>query len=136
MSHTRRHTEICPTKPSFSLTILNEFPQSNLATHLFNTYGPSTVGAVICPEAEGFLLGPLIASRLRVPCLVARKRKKLPGDVVRQGYTKWAGDDEFEMQKDAFHGLDMGNKGVVIVDDCGESAFTTSIVVYFAFWVE
>lgn len=123
--HPKKHQVFMDILPIFANPDATEAVVSNLTTHLLQTYQVSEIGTIICPEAEGFLLGPLIALRLRVPCLVARKRRKLPNDVIRQKYSKWSGDDEFEMQKSAFEGLDMNGpdgkkKGAVIVDDCGE----------------
>lgn len=94
----------------------------------------SSIGAIICPEAEGFILGSLVASRLQLPIIPVRKKGKLPGDVVRQAYEKWSGDDAFEMQRSAFDGVDMRmsdgtKKGVVIVDDSIASGGSVGAIV-------
>lgn len=38
-------------------------------------------------EARGFLLGPLLALHLNVPCVPVRKKGKLPGKVAQLEYT-------------------------------------------------
>lgn len=125
--HPKKHQVFMDILSIFANSSATEAVISNLTTHLLQTYPVAEIGAIVCPEAEEFLLGPLMALRLRVPCIVARKPRKLPNDVIRQKYSKWSGADEFEMQKGAFEGLDMNGrdgkkKGAVIVDDCGEKS--------------
>jgi len=64
-------------------------------------------------ESRGFLLGPLIAAELKLPFIMVRKPKKLPGVVCRVDYTKEYGTDAFEVQTDAFLPTD----NVLLVDD-------------------
>lgn len=84
----------------------------------FNTsYSLSQICAVVCLEARGFFFGPLIASRLNLPCIPVRKGAKLPGDVVSVNYQKEYGLDVFEMKTDAFEGVDCQGKQVLLLDD-------------------
>lgn len=46
----------------------------------------------------------------------ARKQGKLPGDLLREHYNKWASKDVLEMQAGAFAEVDT-TKGAIIVDD-------------------
>jgi adenine phosphoribosyltransferase len=39
-------------------------------------------------DARGFLFGPMIALRLRVPFVPVRKKGKLPGETVTVAYEK------------------------------------------------
>lgn len=43
---------------------------------------------IVSLDARGFLLGPIIASRLGVAFVPARKRGKLPGECVSAEYEK------------------------------------------------
>lgn len=45
------------------------------------------VDCVAMLEARGFLLGPLMALHLNVPCVPVRKKGKLPGQVAQLEYT-------------------------------------------------
>ena len=69
--------------------------------------------AVVGPEARGFIFGPLLADRLRIPFVPIRKPGKLPADTIHAEYSLEYGSNTLEMHTDA---LDPGQK-VVIVDD-------------------
>jgi len=108
--------------PILSAPAALELVISTFVSHILRTYDISQIAAIICPEAQGFVFGPLVASRLSLPSIPARKLGKLPGDVFRQKYGKWSGNDAFEIQRDAFANIDtIGSdgkkKGVIIVDD-------------------
>lgn len=45
------------------------------------------VDCVAMLEARGFLLGPLIALYLNVPCVPVRKKGKLPGKIAQLEYS-------------------------------------------------
>ena len=68
---------------------------------------------VISPESRGFMFGAPIASRQMKGFVPARKKGKLPGDVVRRTYFLEYGLDAIEIHKDA---VKPGQK-VVIIDD-------------------
>lgn len=65
---------------------------THLLSHLFTTTIPSNSNAkidvVVGLDARGFLLGPLIASRLGAAFVPVRKRGKLPGDCKVVSYEK------------------------------------------------
>lgn len=108
--------------PILSAPAALELVVSTFVSHILRTYDISQIAAIISPEAQGFIFGPLVASRLSLPSVPARKLGKLPGDVLRQKYGKWSGNDAFEIQCDAFAnintiGSDGRKKGVIIVDD-------------------
>jgi len=54
----------------------------------FQFFIPQPITHVVGLEARGFLFGPTIAARLRVPFVPVRKPGKLPGAVVRATYEK------------------------------------------------
>ena len=43
--------------------------------------------AIVVLESRGFLLGPLVALHLNIPCIPIRKKGKLPGHINQQEYT-------------------------------------------------
>lgn len=65
------------------------------------------------PEARGFLIGAPLAYELGVGFVPARKRGKLPAEVIKAEYKLEYGSDILEMHKDA---IKPGEK-VLIVDD-------------------
>lgn len=64
-------------------------------------------------ESRGFLIGPLMAQKLRVPFGPIRKKGKLPGELYSIDYDLEYGKDTLQVQKD---GLPTGSK-CLIVDD-------------------
>ncbi|MCL2375967.1 MAG: adenine phosphoribosyltransferase [Defluviitaleaceae bacterium] len=68
---------------------------------------------VISPESRGFMFGAPIAARQKKGFVPARKKGKLPGEVIRKTYFLEYGLDAIEIHKDA---IQPGQK-VVIVDD-------------------
>ncbi|KAF2644522.1 adenine phosphoribosyltransferase [Massarina eburnea CBS 473.64] len=104
-----------------------------LELHCVNTHGKREGGAggvdvVVGLDARGFLFGPSLALRLGAAFVPVRKRGKLPGPTVTEGYEKEYGTDWFEMQHDA---IKPGQK-VVVVDDIiatgGSAAAAGSLV--------
>ena len=68
---------------------------------------------VIAPESRGFMFGAPIAARQEKGFVPARKKGKLPGEVLRKTYFLEYGLDSIEIHKDA---VQPGQK-VVIIDD-------------------
>lgn len=68
---------------------------------------------VISPEARGFMLGAPIAYNLKKGFIPARKKGKLPGEIISKTYFLEYGLDSIEIHKDA---IKPGQK-VVIIDD-------------------
>lgn len=96
---------------------------STFVTRIVRTYDVSSICAIVYPEAQGFILDPLVASRLHLPSVAVRKPGKLPGDVWRQEFGKWgAARDSLEIQRGAFDDIPLTTsagkkKGAIIVDD-------------------
>lgn len=64
-------------------------------------------------ESRGFLIGPLLAQKLKVPFGPIRKKGKLPGDLYSVEYELEYGHDILQVQK---NGLPKNSK-CLIVDD-------------------
>jgi adenine phosphoribosyltransferase len=71
------------------------------------------VDYVVAAEARGFILGGALAHALHVGFVPARKRGKLPHEVVSSEYALEYGVDALEMHADAF----AGGTRVLIHDD-------------------
>ena len=68
---------------------------------------------VISPESRGFMFGAPIAARQTKGFVPARKKGKLPGEVLTKTYFLEYGMDAIEIHKDAI----LPGQKVVIVDD-------------------
>jgi len=72
-----------------------------------------SVDVVLCLDARGFLFGPLVAARLGVGVVPARKPGKLPRATVQARYALEYGESVLEVHRDAFAKGDR----VLLVDD-------------------
>ena len=64
-------------------------------------------------ESRGFLFSTLLASRLNIGSMMARKSGKLPGKLLRAGYDLEYGTAELTIQQDAL----IQGRSVLIIDD-------------------
>ena len=64
-------------------------------------------------ESRGFLFSTLLASRLNIGSMMARKPGKLPGKLLRAGYDLEYGTAELTIQQDA----PIQGRSVLIIDD-------------------
>jgi adenine phosphoribosyltransferase len=88
------------------------FDAANTAlTDLVKCFGE--VDLVVSPESRGFLFGPVIADRLGIGFIPARKPGKLPRAVIEEPFGKEYGKDMIQMHVDA---IAKGQR-VIIVDD-------------------
>ena len=71
------------------------------------------VTKVVGIESRGFLLGILLAQKLRVGFVPIRKPGKLPGAILRQEYALEYGEDAIEIQEDSIEQGDF----VIVHDD-------------------
>lgn len=69
------------------------------------------VDAVMGIESRGFIFGVPLALRLGAPFVPARKRGKLPGEILHEDYALEYGAATLEVQRGMLHGR------VLIVDD-------------------
>ena len=97
-------------------------------TCLVEYYEDKGVTVVISPEARGFILGSVLAQRLGVGFVPARKPGKLPYHVQAQRYSLEYGEDEIQVHRDAITSTDK----VVVCDDVvatgGTAAATCQLV--------
>lgn len=68
---------------------------------------------IVALEARGFLLAPLIASRLNCGIITVRKPGKLPGKVYSYSYEKEYGHDTFEIPTDCIP----EQTNILVIDD-------------------
>ena len=59
------------------------------------------IEAIACVEARGFLFGPIIAQKLKIPFIPIRKKGKLPYKTVSHEYDLEYGSAIVEMHEDA-----------------------------------
>jgi adenine phosphoribosyltransferase len=71
------------------------------------------VDLVISPESRGFLFGPVVADRLGIGFVPARKPGKLPRTIIEEPYGKEYGKDMIQIHTDS---VKKGQR-VIIVDD-------------------
>jgi adenine phosphoribosyltransferase len=93
--------------------ILNEF------TKIINTY--DNIDGIISAEARGWLFAAPVANKLSLPLYIARKKGKLPGNVIQKEYQK-IGYDDMEILEIP---NDITGKNLVIIDDGIASGITT-----------
>ena len=72
-----------------------------------------TPDLIVGIESRGFIVGSALATRQRLGFVPIRKSGKLPGNVLKADYTLEYGEDELEIQIDAFE----GNPRVLLIDD-------------------
>jgi adenine phosphoribosyltransferase len=90
---------------------------SHLESHIKSTHDLSQISSIVCLEARGFFFTPILASCLGLPCLPVRKRGKLPGEVISTTFENYYGSECFELKTDAFEGMEVEGKKVILVDD-------------------
>ena len=73
----------------------------------------TTPDLIVGIESRGFIVGSSLATRQRLGLVPIRKSGKLPGNVLKADYTLEYGEDELEIQIDAFE----GNPRVLLIDD-------------------
>jgi len=86
---------------------------SQLISNMSSAHIFKEADAILSIDARGFLFGSAIALKLSKPMIVARKKGKIPGDLVTDSYNLEYGSNSLSIQKEA---LNENNK-FVIVDD-------------------
>ena len=73
----------------------------------------TTPDLIVGIESRGFIVGSALATSQKLGFVPIRKKGKLPGDLLGVDYTLEYGEDELEIQIDAFE----GNPRVLLIDD-------------------
>lgn len=71
------------------------------------------INAIVGLESRGFLIGLILADRMKLPFVPIRKKNKLPGQILKVNYYTEYSEDTFELQD----GVLNENSKVLIVDD-------------------
>lgn len=69
--------------------------------------------AIVAIDARGFIFGSMLAQKLKKPLILARKKNKLPGDLIQNDYQLEYGRDSLAIKKESI--LKINN--FIIVDD-------------------
>ncbi len=80
---------------------------------LLNPYAGEQIDKVVGLEARGFILGGAVAHQLSTGFVPIRKKGKLPGRTIAQGYTLEYGEAVMEVHDDAL----LPGEKVLLVDD-------------------
>ena len=86
---------------------------SDLINHISNYPFFLETEAIIAIDARGFIFGSAIAKTIKKPLILARKKNKLPGELITANYGLEYGLDSLTIQESAIRSL----KKFVIVDD-------------------
>ena len=99
----------------FDVTTLFKNPDAmnEIANRLYDIYKDKGITKVVGIESRGFIMAPILASRLHVGFVPIRKPGKLPAETIEQSYAKEYGTDVIQMHKDAIEEGDV----VLIHDD-------------------
>lgn len=80
---------------------------------LYEIYKDKGITKVVGIESRGFIMGPILATRLGAGFVTIRKPGKLPADTIEESYSKEYGKDVIQMHRDAINEDDV----VLIHDD-------------------
>ncbi len=84
-----------------------------LSDMLYEKYKDRGITKVVGIESRGFIMGPILATRLNAGFIPIRKPGKLPADVIEESYEKEYGTDSIQIHKDALNENDV----VLLHDD-------------------
>lgn len=71
------------------------------------------INVILALESRGFIIGMVLAEKLKIPFVPLRKKNKLPGECYKVDYTTEYSQDTFELQKNVVN----KDSNVLIVDD-------------------
>lgn len=78
-----------------------------LSDILYEKYKDKGITKVVGIESRGFIMGPILATRLKVGFIPIRKPGKLPAEVLEESYSKEYGIDSIQIHKDALEENDV-----------------------------
>lgn len=84
-----------------------------LSDILYEMYKDKGITKVVGIESRGFIMGPLLATRLGAGFVPIRKPGKLPAETIEESYKKEYGTDTIQMHRDAINENDV----VLLHDD-------------------
>lgn len=72
-----------------------------LSDIMYEKYKDKGITKVVGIESRGFIMGPILATRLNAGFVPIRKPGKLPADVIEETYSKEYGTDAIQIHRDA-----------------------------------
>lgn len=84
-----------------------------LSDIMYEKYKDRGITKVVGIESRGFIMGPILATRLNAGFVPIRKPGKLPADTIEESYEKEYGTDSIQIHKDALDENDI----VLLHDD-------------------
>ena len=99
----------------YDVTTLFKNPAAlqELSDILYEMYKDKDITKVVGIESRGFIMGPLLATRIGAGFVPIRKPGKLPAETIEESYEKEYGKDTVQMHKDAIDENDV----VLLHDD-------------------
>ena len=99
----------------YDVTTLFKEPEAlnELSDTLYEMYKDKGITKVVGIESRGFIMGPVLATRLGAGFVPIRKPGKLPAETIQESYNKEYGTDTIQMHKDAIDENDV----VLLHDD-------------------
>lgn len=83
-----------------------------LSDILYEMYKDKGITKVVGIESRGFIMGPVLATRLGAGFVPIRKPGKLPAETIEVSYDKEYGKDSIQIHKDA-----ISNEDIVLLHD-------------------
>lgn len=83
-----------------------------LGNILYEMYKDKGITKVVGIESRGFIMGPILATKLGAGFITIRKPGKLPAETIEESYNKEYGTDVIQMHKDA-----LSEDDVVLIHD-------------------
>jgi adenine phosphoribosyltransferase len=89
----------------YDVTTLFKEPTAlqELSDTLYEMYKDKGITKVVGIESRGFIMGPILATRLGAGFVPIRKPGKLPAETIEESYDKEYGKDTVQMHKDAIN---------------------------------
>ncbi len=99
----------------YDVTTLFKNPEclQTLSDQLYEMYKDKGITKVVGIESRGFIMGPILATRIGAGFVPIRKPGKLPAETIEESYEKEYGIDTIQIHKDALDENDI----VLIHDD-------------------
>lgn len=91
----------------------NPVALQELSDTLYEMYKDKGITKVVGIESRGFIMGPILATRLGAGFVPIRKPGKLPAETIEESYNKEYGKDTVQIYKDAIEPDDV----VLLHDD-------------------